>query len=54
MRPYACTIQLYGLGLESTLDGFMKGGTGFLQMKSNRQRKVKMEGHFGMVSIQMS
>lgn len=41
MRPYACTIQLYGLGLESTLEGFMKGGTGYMQMEVKQTKDGK-------------
>ena len=26
--PHACTIRLFGIGLESTLDGYIDGGTG--------------------------
>jgi len=30
LRPYACNIRFYALALESTLQGFMGGGTGYL------------------------
>lgn len=30
LRPYACNIRFFGLGLESTLKDFVDGGTGYL------------------------
>eukprot|EP01041_Mallomonas_annulata_P010662 gene10662-22255_t len=30
LRPYSCTVRLFGVGLQSTLTGFENGGTGFL------------------------
>lgn len=32
-QPYACNIQLYGLAYESNLHGYIKGGTGYLQLQ---------------------
>ena len=32
-QPYACNVQLYGLAYESNLHGFIKGGTGYLQLQ---------------------
>ncbi len=43
-RPYACTLQFFGLGLESTLEGFMKGGTGYLQLEVKQFNKEGKEG----------
>jgi hypothetical protein len=30
-QPIACDIEIYGLALESTLSGYVDGGTGYLQ-----------------------
>ena len=39
-QPYACTIQLYGLALEkSTLNGYVEGGTGYLQIQATLNGK---------------
>ncbi len=29
-RPYACSIRFVGVGLESTLEGYQTGGTGYI------------------------
>lgn len=44
LRPYACTIQFYGLSLESTLEGFMKGGTGYLHLEVKQGKGEGKEG----------
>ena len=42
MRPYACTIQLYGLGW--SLPGRIhEGWTGYMQMEVKQTKDVKME-----------
>jgi len=35
LRPYACTLRFYALGLESTLEPFIKGGTGYVGIEVN-------------------
>lgn len=35
-RPYACTIRFMGVGLESTLHEYSKGGSGFLTIAFSR------------------
>lgn len=32
-RPFACSIRFFGMGLEKTLQGFTKGGTGYINLK---------------------
>ena len=29
-RPYACSLKFMGVGFESTLEGFQRGGTGYI------------------------
>jgi hypothetical protein len=31
-RPYACSLRFIGVGLESTLEGFQQGGTGYITL----------------------
>ena len=31
-KPLACTVKFFGIGLEPSLDGFIRGGTGYLSM----------------------
>ena len=31
-RPHACGLRFYGVGLESTLQGFVEGGTGYVSV----------------------
>lgn len=40
-RPYACTVRFIGVALEKTLDGFQKGGTGYitLQFKDSKGKQ---------------
>jgi len=35
LRPYACTLRFYAMGLEKVLEPFMKGGTGYLGLEVN-------------------
>ena len=30
LRPHACSLRFYAMGLEKTMENFMKGGTGYL------------------------
>lgn len=40
-RPYACTVRFIGVALEKTLEGFQKGGTGYitLQFKDSKGKQ---------------
>lgn len=40
-RPYACTIRMFGIGLESTLNGFQYGGSGYLTLSFMGQGKKR-------------
>lgn len=44
-RPFACNIRFYALGLESTLQGFIKGGTGYMSIEVKNE--VRTEGKKG-------
>eukprot|EP00605_Chrysophyceae_sp_TOSAG23-4_P000234 GSChrysophyteH1.ASY1.ANO1.271.1 assembled CDS len=37
LRPHACTLKFYAMGLESTLEKFMNGGTGYLAIEVKGQ-----------------
>lgn len=41
-RPYACTIRFLGVGLESTLEGYQSGGTGYLTLGYKPEDSKKM------------
>ncbi len=44
-RPYACNIRFHGSGLESTLEGFTSGGTGYLTLGfKNEYKKAYWHG----------
>jgi hypothetical protein len=36
-RPFACGIKLFGVALESNLEGFQNGGSGYLQLYFEKQ-----------------
>jgi hypothetical protein len=44
-RPFACNVRFYALGLESTLKGYIGGGTGYLTIEVKNE--VRMEGKKG-------
>ena len=54
MRPYACTIQIYALGLESILKDFMRGGTGYLQMEVKQPGQNKRSFWYGFDSNELN
>eukprot|EP01038_Epipyxis_sp_PR26KG_P008885 gene8885-11984_t len=41
-RPYACTIRLFGAGLEKNLNGYEKGGTGYITLGFENYMKKKV------------
>lgn len=44
-RPFACTIRFYAIGLESTLKGFVRGGTGYMNIEVKNE--VRIDGKKG-------
>ena len=42
-RPYACTVRFYALGLETTLKGYMEGGTGYLGLEISQEVRGKQK-----------
>ena len=45
-RPYSCNIRFIGVGLESTLKGFVGGGTGYIAIDFlNWQKKKVYHGY---------
>jgi hypothetical protein len=38
-RPHACSIQFYGIGLESNLAGYQTGGTGYMTIAFKDEHK---------------
>eukprot|EP01036_Dinobryon_divergens_P032366 gene32366-41935_t len=40
-RPFACSIRFIGVALESTLKGFVDGGTGYLTLDFSNSRKKR-------------
>ena len=53
MQPYACTIQLYGLGLES-LWKIHEGWDRYMQMEVKQTKDGKDGRSFGMASMGMN
>ena len=53
MRPYACTLQFFGLGLESTLSSFLKGGTGYLQLETKQIKEYYNQWKFSSAAMQL-
>ncbi len=41
LKPIACTVRIFGVGLESTLEGFQDGGTGYLTLGFQDEAKKK-------------
>jgi hypothetical protein len=31
-RPFSCNIRFFGIGLEQTLEGYVRGGTGYMTL----------------------
>jgi hypothetical protein len=44
LRPHACTLKFYAMGLESTVEDFMAGGTGYLGIEVKGKGKPQWYG----------
>ncbi|RYG95594.1 hypothetical protein EON65_55735, partial [archaeon] len=43
-RPYACTVRFIAIALESNLQGFQEGGTGFITLAFEADKKTYWHG----------
>jgi len=41
LRPYACHLRFYGVGLEETMEGFQYGGSGYVSFNFVHQQSKK-------------